>query len=125
MSLISGATAAGLQPEAREFYLRALLTLAGLRGLEQLVDEEARNMPVLIDILENKVLGREFKKGQEQGLHEGRQQEACSFLRRLLQKRFGPIPTWAEENLASRSASELEELGVRLLEVGSIEELLN
>lgn len=121
MSLISGATAAGLQPEAREFYLRALLTLAGLRGLEQLVDEEARKMPVLIDILENKVLGREFKKGQEQGQRE----EACSFLRLLLQKRFGPIPTWAEENLASRSASELEELGVRLLEVGSIEELLN
>ena len=53
-----------LDTDAREFYLRALLTVAGLRGLEEIVEEEARKMPLLNDILENRVLGREFKRGE-------------------------------------------------------------
>ena len=47
-----------LDTDAREFYLRALLTVAGLRGLEEMIEEEARKMPLLNDILENRVLGR-------------------------------------------------------------------
>ncbi|MGI8741631.1 MAG: hypothetical protein ACR2NN_03475 [Bryobacteraceae bacterium] len=47
----------GLRGEWREFYLSALLTLAGLRKLEEVVEEEARKVPILNDILEHKVLG--------------------------------------------------------------------
>jgi hypothetical protein len=47
---------AELEEDARNFYLRALLELAGLRDLEELVEEEARKAPMYIDILENKVL---------------------------------------------------------------------
>jgi hypothetical protein len=89
-----------LDTDAREFYLRALLTVAGLRGLEEVIEEEARKMPLLNDILENRVLGREFKRGE------------LSLLRRLIEERFGPIPRWAEDRLVERSAAELEELGV-------------
>ncbi|MGI8745353.1 MAG: hypothetical protein ACR2NN_22815 [Bryobacteraceae bacterium] len=53
--------------ESKELYLVALLTLAGLRGLEDVVEQEARRVPILNDILEHKVLGREFKRGIEQG----------------------------------------------------------
>jgi len=108
-----------LDVDAREFYLRALLTLAGLRGLEETVEEEARKMPLLNDILENRVLGREFKRGHEEGVH----QEALTMARRLIEERFGPLLQWAEERLAARSAEELEELGVRVLKAKTIEEL--
>jgi hypothetical protein len=116
-----------LENDAREFYLRALLTLAGLRGLEETVEEEARKMPLLNDILENRVLGREFKRGLEEGVQQGLQQGVHQgeliLLRRLIEERFGPIPQWAEDRLAASSAAELEELGVRVLKAKTIEEL--
>jgi len=46
-----------------------------------------------------------------------------TLLRRLIEERFGPIPQWAEDRLATRSAAELEELGVRVLKAKTIEEL--
>ena len=69
-------------------------------------------MPVFIDIMENKVLGREYKRGE------------LAILRLQIEKRFGSIPSWAEERLASRSTVELEELSERLLDAPSIEDLL-
>src|SRR5882762_6579931 len=88
---------AGLAAADRERALGQLLILAGLRHLEESVEQEARKMPIFIDILENKVLGREFKRGE------------LTVLRRLIEKRFGAIPGWAEERLTGRSATELEE----------------
>ncbi len=93
------------------FYLRALLELAGLRGIEEFVEGEARKMPLLNSILDNKVLGREFRRGHEE------------LLRHMLEGRFGALPRWAEERLARCSTKEFEDLGVRLLETQSLEEL--
>lgn len=41
-----------------------------------------------------------------------------------MEKRFGPLPKWAAEKLASLQTAELEELSVRVLDVNSVEELL-
>ncbi len=116
------------ESQSRDLYLEALLILAGLRGLEELVQEEARKMPILNDILEHKVLGREFKKGREQGLEQGleqgRQGEALRVLQRLIERRFGAIPSWVEQQLISLPAAELEDLSVRLLDAVSLEDLL-
>ena len=101
-----------------------LLILAGLRHLEETVEREARKMPIFIDILENKVLGREYKRGRQEGRQEGLQEGELKLVRRLIEKRFGAMPAWAEERLASRSAPELEELSVRLLDAQSLEDLL-
>jgi hypothetical protein len=103
---------AGLMPAERETALGQLLILAGLRHSEETVEREARKMPILNDLLDNKVLGREFKRGE------------LTVLRRLIEKRFGAIPTWAEERLTGRSAADLEELSVRALDAQSIEDLL-
>ena len=93
-------------------------------------------MPIEIDIMENKVIGpliaAEFKRGSEEGerkgLQEGKleglQEGERKVLRRLIEMRFGPLPGWAEQRLASRSAAELEELSVRVLESQSIEDVL-
>jgi predicted transposase YdaD len=117
----------GLGAVERETALGQLFILAGLRQLETIVEQEARKMPILIDIMENKVLGREFKKGLEkgrqEGLQEGLEEGELKALRRLIEKRFGGVPGWAEERLAGRSSSELEELIVRVLDAASIEDL--
>jgi hypothetical protein len=47
-----------------------------------------------------------------------------TILRRQLEKRFGALPGWAAEKLASLPASELEDLSERLLDAKSVEELL-
>src|SRR5437667_178682 len=103
---------AGLVPVERETALGQLIILAGLRQLEETIEQEARKMPILNDLLDNKVLGREFKRGE------------LTVLRRQIEKRFGAIPSWAEERLVGRSAADLEELSVRVLDAQSIEDLL-
>jgi Domain of unknown function (DUF4351) len=101
----------------REAALERLLILAGLRRrLGQTVEEEARKMPILNDILDHEVIGREFKKGRQEG--------ELAIIRRLIEKRFGSVPSWAEERLAARTTPELEELSVRILDAKSLEELL-
>ena len=103
---------AGLAAVERETALGQLLILAGLRHFEETVEREARKMPLLNDILDNKVFGREFKRGE------------LTILRRQIEKRFGAIPGWAEERLSGRLPADLEELSVRVLDAQSIEDLL-
>jgi predicted transposase YdaD len=119
---------ADLPAAERETALSQLLILAGLRRLEETVEREIQRMPVYIDLLENKVLGPAFKRGLEEGelkgKLEGELEGELKILRRQIEKRFGPIPKWVAERLAARSAAELEELSVRILEVTNIEDLL-
>jgi uncharacterized protein YqeY len=80
----------------------------------------ARKVPILNDILQHEILGREYKKGRK----EGRQEGELAILRRLIEKRFGSVPNWAEERLEKLSAKELEEVSVRLLDAKNLESLL-
>jgi Domain of unknown function (DUF4351) len=102
---------AGLEPAEREAALARLAILAGLRRLGEVIGEEARKMPILNDILDHDLLGPEYRRGE------------LSFFRRQMEERFGPIPRWAEERIAGLSTSQIEDLGVRLLKAGTIEEL--
>jgi predicted transposase YdaD len=118
---------ADVDEDARVFYLRALLELAGLRGIEEFVEGEARKMPILNSILNNKVLGREFRRGREEGVQEGIdlgvERGELRSLRRLLKAKFGAPPEWAEDRLSKCSNQEIEDLSVRLLKAESLEEL--
>lgn len=69
-------------------------------------------MPILNNILDHEVLGREYKRGE------------LTVLRRQVDKRFGAVPSWVDERLVRLAPAELEELSVRLLEVDTLEELL-
>jgi hypothetical protein len=116
------------------------------------VEEEIRKMPILNDILDHKVLGREYRKGINEGKREGKregklegkiegklegklegkregklegiQEGELTILRRLIRARFGDLPRWAEESLHSKSPIELESLSVRLLTAETLDELL-
>jgi len=93
-------------------------------------------MPIYIDIMENKVLGRERRKGieegrqeglqegRQEGLQEGRQEGELAILRRLIEKRFGPLSAWAEQRLTAASIERLEELAMRVLDARSLEDVL-
>jgi predicted transposase YdaD len=89
-----------------------------------MVEREVRKMPIYIDIRENKVLGPMYERAVQEGRQEGRQEGELKILRRLIEKRFGAIPTWAQDLLAGRSSVELEELSVRVLDALSLEDLL-
>jgi hypothetical protein len=115
---------AKLPPWGQGTVLSQLLILAGLRRLSGIVEEEARKMPIHIDILENEVLGREYKRGLQEGELRGEQRGELTIFRCLLEKRFGPIPDWADERLGKLTTRELEDRSLLLLDAGSLEELL-
>jgi ABC-type Fe3+ transport system permease subunit len=79
---------AGLAAAARDTALAQLTILAGLRSLSKTVEQEARKMPIRVNILENEVLRPLFKKG----MLEARQEGELTILRRLIEKRFGALP---------------------------------
>ena len=99
----------------RDEALEQLIVLSGLRRLDSIVKEEAYGMPVYIDLSENVILGPAYRKGLLEG--------ESAMVRRQIQKRFGALPAWAEERLAKMTAPEIEELGERVLDAGSLEEV--
>jgi hypothetical protein len=107
---------AGLEPAERETALAQLTILAGLRHLWATVEREIRNMPIDLDIRDHEFLGPIIIEAEQKG--------ALTVLRRLIQKRFGPLPGWAGERLAALPASQLEDLSERVLDAKSVEELL-
>jgi predicted transposase YdaD len=112
-----------LQREEAEFYFQALLVLAGLRGLEVAVQEEARNM-LSIDLSENKVLGPAYQRGLQEGREEGRQEGQIDMLRGQIERKFGALPSWAEQHLAQCSGPALKQIALRVVEAESLEDLL-
>jgi hypothetical protein len=65
-----------------------------------------------------------IEAGMREGERKGERKGELAILRRLFEKRFGAIPSWVEDRLASRSTLELEDLSVRVLDAQSIEDLL-
>jgi hypothetical protein len=112
---------ATLETGKREQALSKLFVLAGLRKLEDQIRSEAEHMPLLDDIMDNKVFGPLIRQGMEQG----RLEEVGLILRRQIDKRFGPIPSWADERLSKLSITELEDLSLRVLDAPSISDMFD
>lgn len=120
------------RPETeRHVAVRQLMILAGLRDLEEVAEREIQNMPLTIDIMENKVIGPAIRQGIEQGLaqgreegrEEGRRDEARRLFRHFLEKRFGKLPAWAESHLNTLDATQIEALSGRFLDAKTLEDL--
>lgn len=61
---------------------------------------------------------------KQQGLQQGLQQGESKLLHRLLSRRFGPLPKWADDCLARASAAELESWTDRVLDAQNLEDVL-
>ena len=64
------------------------------------------------------------KEGLQQGLQQGLLQGEALLLRRLLIRRFGPLPEWAERRLTDAEPAQLERWGERVLEAVTLEAVL-
>jgi predicted transposase YdaD len=114
---------------ARDAALTELLTLAGLRKLGGVLEKEIRRMPILDDIMDHEVIGRERRRGMALGREEGREEGLRDGERRVvigqIGKRFGAIPDWAKSRIDAMSAADLERIGLRLLDAVDLKELLD
>jgi len=107
---------AGAEPAERAVALAEVFVLAGLRRLEPLVRKEAEKMPILDDIMDHQVLGPMIRKAR---VEEGRE-----IVVRMIEKRFGPLPAWVQTRLDGMQIEEIESAALRLLDAGTLEELL-
>jgi len=109
--------------------LTELMILAGLRSLAAVIKKEMERMPILNDIMDHEVIGRERKIGIALGREEGMQKGLQTGERRVILSqvadRFGPIPDWARERFERCSAPELEKLALRVLKARTLEDLLS
>jgi len=116
-----------LDETARRAAFSQFLIISGLRRLASVVKEEAQKMPVLNDILDHEVIGPAILQGRQEGRQEGRvegrQEGRSEMLKRLLEKRFGPIPDWVDSRLSTLSLIELDAVAVRLFDVAKFDEL--
>ena len=76
-------------------------------------------MALTFDIKNNAFLREVFEEGRQEGQQDGER----VLLRQLLARRFGPVPEWAEQQLANADTATLEQWGLRLLEATSLEEV--
>jgi predicted transposase YdaD len=114
---------AKLERGPREIAFSKLLILAGLRELEDSVRAEAQSMPIMHDIMDHKVIGPAIRQGLKQGRQEGRHEGEVTILHRLIVKRFGTLPSWAEKQLHEMSTEALEDLSPRVLDAKTLDEL--
>ena len=54
----------------------------------------------------------------------GERKGEAALLTRLLQRRFGNIPTWAREKIANADLPTLEEWSLRILDANSLEKVI-
>lgn len=96
----------------REKALAELSILAGLRKLGSIITEEVSSMPILDDIWDHDIIGPERVRGERMLLY------------RLMEKRFGPLDTPLRERIEHMDRASVEDLGLRLLDARSLQELL-
>ncbi|MBF0309668.1 MAG: hypothetical protein HQL56_09090 [Magnetococcales bacterium] len=126
-----------LKPKARADALTKLVIISGLRKLELTVQEEADNMAITVDVMENAVLRNLFLKarqeseregeqiGQQIGQQIGLQKGKIDMLLELLQERFGAVPEGVKTRLAAADADTLKACGKRLFTAESIDQIFS
>jgi predicted transposase YdaD len=63
-------------------------------------------------------------QGKLEGKLEGKIEGKCALLERQLTRRFGPLPAWAKEQLASATDAQLDSWAERVLDAQTIREVL-
>jgi len=89
--------------------------LGGILGIEENLKRRLETgMP--IDLMENKVIGPMIRKERQEGI--------AGIIQVLLEKRFGPLPQWAQSRIAAASEAELNTWARHYDEASSLESLL-
>jgi predicted transposase YdaD len=91
--------------------------------MEDEARREANKMPILNDIMDNRVIGPAIRKGLAQGRVEGRMEGQVEIVLSQIQKRFGRIPPAVGQRIAALKPAQLKRVAVRLLDAQTIEDL--
>ncbi|MEG3930687.1 MULTISPECIES: Rpn family recombination-promoting nuclease/putative transposase [unclassified Microcoleus] len=105
------------EPTQQADLLACTQVLAGLRFEKDLIRQLFRK-----ETMRGSVIYQEIR---EDGLLEGRKNEALSFLSRLLIRRIGTIAPETTEQIQTLSVEELEDLGEALLDFSEASDLTN
>jgi predicted transposase/invertase (TIGR01784 family) len=105
------------EPNQQADLLACSQVLAGLRFEKNLIRQLFRK-----ETMRESVIYQEIR---EDGLQEGRQREALSFVTRQLTRRFGTIAPEMQEQIQTLSIEELEDLGEALLDFSEVTDLAN
>jgi len=120
---------AACEPQLRGEALRDLTLLAGLRAVAPVIKQETEQMPILNDIMDHPLFGPERKRGIEIGLERGREEGRAQgerlIILRLIGQRFGPVSAKARKRIEALTEPELEQMALRLLDAGSLDDLLS
>ncbi len=60
----------------------------------------------------------------QEGEQKGRREGEAPLLLRLLERRFGPIPGWAKDRIATVDSVALQKWGLRVLDAGGLDDTL-
>ncbi len=104
-----------------------LLEMILVYKLPRLSRDEMRIMLADIlnrDLQQTRFYQEVFSEGKQQGKQEGKQEGEYLILSRLLTRRFGVLPDWAQTRLITASAEQLEQWSERLFEATNLENLL-
>jgi predicted transposase YdaD len=118
---------AKMRGSSRKIAFSKLMILAGIRELANVVEQEAKQMPILNDIMDHSVIGPAIRQGRREGIAEGKLEgkieEAAALAQRQLTARFGPLSPATKRRLAKLTLPQLEELAISLLTAKGISEL--
>ncbi|MES1257214.1 MAG: DUF4351 domain-containing protein [Acidobacteriota bacterium] len=115
---------AASDPARRPGAFAELVLLAGLRKIGDIIEHEARQMPILNDIMDHEVIGPLLRRGMELGRIDGRIDGERHIVLHMLTQRFGPVPDWAKNRIEKMSTAEIEDIAARLLVAPGLEALL-
>ena len=64
-----------------------------------------------------------LQEGKQKGEQEGRRKGEAAMLLRQLERRFGALPGWASDRIATADSVALEEWGLRVLDARSLDDV--
>ena len=112
-----------LDGEEKKDAAATFLLLGGILGVEE--DLRKRIDNPMIDIMENRVFGPMIREhlatAHQEGHQEGRLEAFRVLSRRLMEKRFGLLPVWAQARLSDASPETLTDWTLALDEAESLE----
>ena len=122
---------APLPRKMRADALVKLTALSGLRELDEVVYQEINRMPITVNLMENAVFRNLYRKGEAEGEAKGEargealgaKRGGIALLRRLLERKFGPLPEWVLQTLETADFDSLPVWGERVLNAQSLEEV--
>ena len=104
-----------LEPRARRDALTQLLILAGFRRVTWLIHEEAKAMPLILDIEADPYLAGLVNRGRNQG-------ESLALIR-VAERRFGPLPDAVRERIRAADLDTIEAWLDRVVDAPSLDAL--